>query len=114
MKAVPTLLQDNIHHRAAVVAILRRKAVVLYFEFLDDLNRRLVIDIGGCAFALLRRAGKSSVQPDLRRSVALTIGDKVRTGWVGIVCTLTRCLGYTTRQKYKSEHAAIGQGNVTH
>ena len=45
VQGVRSRLHDLINHRAAVVAVLRGKAVVLDLYFLQGLDRSLVIDI---------------------------------------------------------------------
>ena len=62
MKLVRALLQHDVDDGSAVVAELCREAVVLNLELLNDLNRRLVVDIGIAAFALLRRAEGAAVE----------------------------------------------------
>src|SRR5437762_480496 len=82
VKIVRTLLQHHIHDRAAVVAELGGKAVVLNLKFLDDLDRRLVVDVGVAALALLRRADGTAIERNLGGGVALTVGDEVGAGRV--------------------------------
>ena len=57
VKIVATLFENDIDDGAAVVAELSRETVVLHLEFLNDFHRRLVVDVGGRAFALFRGAG---------------------------------------------------------
>src|SRR5437660_1119550 len=45
MERVAALLQHHVDDRAAIVAELRREAIVLYLELLHDLNRRLVVNV---------------------------------------------------------------------
>src|SRR5271157_1514641 len=56
VKLVPSLLQHHVHDRAAVVAKLGGKAVVLDLELLRDLDRGLKINVGVAPLALFRRA----------------------------------------------------------
>src|SRR5436305_1063032 len=82
MKCVGTLLQHHVHDRAAVISELRRKAVVLYFEFLHDFDRGLVIDVGVATLALFRRTERTAIERNLRGRVTLAVGVKVGTGGI--------------------------------
>src|SRR5215469_14696797 len=78
VEIVGTALQGHIHNRSAVVSELRGEAVVLYFELLDNLHRRLVIDVAGGAFPLLRSADQRAINAHFGGGVALPVGDEVR------------------------------------
>jgi hypothetical protein len=55
LQFVATLFHYNVDYRAAVVAELRSEAVVLYLAFLNNFDCGLIVDVGCCAFLLLRR-----------------------------------------------------------
>ena len=82
MKLVRALLQHHVDDGAPVVAELGREAVVLDFELLHDLDRRLVVDVGVAAFALFRRTERAAVEGNLRGGVALAVGDEVGAGGI--------------------------------
>ena len=73
MKFVAAFFQNNVDHGAAVVAEFRGEAVVLHFELLNDFDRRLIVDVGRCAFALFRGAGECAVNANLRGGIALAV-----------------------------------------
>src|SRR5262249_52243769 len=73
VKLVGALFQNDVDEGPTVVAVLRRKAIVLNFELLHDLDRGLVVNVRVSAFALFRRADWTPVQRDLRRRVPLTV-----------------------------------------
>src|SRR5262245_2985013 len=99
MKLVPALLQHHVHDRAAVVAELGGKAVVLDLEFLHDLDRRSEVHVGIAALALFRSADRTAVEGNLSGGVALTIGDKVGAGWIAEI--RTRGLRHSAREKHQ-------------
>ena len=85
MKLVPSLPQYHVYDGAAIVPVLGGEAVVLNFEFLDDLNRGRVVDVGIAAFALFGRAQRAAVQANFRGRVALTVRNEVRARRVVVV-----------------------------
>src|SRR5437764_887936 len=107
-------LEGHIHYRAAIVPELCRKTVVLDFEFLDHLNRGLVIHVTGRALPLFRCADQSAINSDLRRGVSLTVGNKVCAG--GIVVIRSRSGGFRnpTRKKREPEEIAAGKWNFVY
>ena len=88
MKLIAALFEHNIDNRAAVVSKLGGEAVVLNLELLDDLNRRLVVNVRRCALALFRGAGQCAVYTNLSSRIALSIRHKVGPRRVRIRCTL--------------------------
>src|SRR6202041_3008156 len=62
---------------ATVVAVLRGEAVVLDLHFLQRFDSRLVVDVRGAAFPLLRCGGQGAVQANLGGSIALPIRNKI-------------------------------------
>src|SRR5581483_10256395 len=77
MKFVAALFQHHVHNGAAVIAELGGKTVVLQLEFLDDLNRRLIINVGVAALSLFRRADGIAIEPDFSSGVTLTVGNEI-------------------------------------
>src|SRR5438094_6268697 len=75
MKIIGATLQSHIHHGAAVVPKLCRKAVVLDFEFLDHFNRGFVVNVAGRAFSLFGCADQGTVNAHLSRGVSLAVRD---------------------------------------
>jgi hypothetical protein len=64
LQFVATLFHNNVDYRATVVAELRSKAVVLYLAFLNKFDCGLLVDVGCCAFLLLRSASQRPVNTD--------------------------------------------------
>ena len=114
MKIVRTLLQHHIHDRAAVIAELGGKAIVLNFELLHDLDRRLVVDVGVAALALFRRADGTAIERNLGCGVALTVGHEIGPGRVVVGDSRTGGFCHSTRQEHQAKHAAAVQWNVPH
>ena len=114
VEGVRALLQDHVHDGAAVVAELGGKAVVLDLEFLHDLDRRLVVDVGVSALALFRRAQGTAIKGNLGRGVALAVGDEVRAGGIVIVDPGARGFRHPACQKHQPKHAAAVKRNVSH
>src|SRR6266849_6890161 len=78
VELIAALPEDHVYNRAAVVAILGGEAVVLNFEFLNDLNGRLIVDVRIATLALFRRAERAAIEPHFRRCIALAVGNEVR------------------------------------
>jgi hypothetical protein len=51
VELIAARFHDDVDHGPAVVAELRGKVVIYHLELLDGLDRRLVVDVGGGAFA---------------------------------------------------------------
>ncbi len=79
VEGICATLQHHVHHGAAVIAELGGKAIVLDFELLNDLDRRLVINVAVGAFALFWSADQRAVNPHFRGCVSLPIRNKVRS-----------------------------------
>src|SRR5580704_5420600 len=65
MELVASALHDHVDHGAAVVAELRREAVVLDFHFLHALDQRLVVNVGVSSLSLFGCADQSTIHPHL-------------------------------------------------
>ena len=85
MQSVGARLHDFIDDGAAVVAILRGEAVVLHLDFLQRLDRGLVIDIGGAPLALLWRRGERAVEANLGSGISLPVRDEIRSRRIRVV-----------------------------
>src|ERR1700738_1558989 len=105
---VAAFLQNNVNHRAAVVAELRRETVIFDLEFLHYFYGRLIVHVSRSAFALFRCAGQRPIDPDLRGGVALTIGDEIGSRWVGVSRPLSSRFRNSTSEKYQTKKTAIG------
>ena len=114
VKIVSTLFQHHVHDGAAVIAELGSKAVVLNLKFLNNLDRRLIVDVGISALALFRGADGTAVQGNLGRGVTLPVRDKVGPGRVVVGNPRTRGFCHPTRQKHQPKHAAGVERNVPH
>src|SRR5215468_2223840 len=85
VKLVGALFQNDVDEGPTIVAVLRRKAVVLNLELLHDLDRGLVVNVRVTAFALFRRADRTAVERDLRGRVPLAVRNEVRAGRIVVV-----------------------------
>ena len=74
---VGATFQHHVYNGAAVIAEFGGEAVVLNLELLNDLHRRLVINVAGRAFSLFRRADQCAVQSYFRRRVSLAIRNEI-------------------------------------
>ena len=84
MEIVGPRLHQNIYHRPAVAAKLRREAVVLHLEFLNHLGRRHIALTVGCPLPLFRTGRQIAIQPDFRRAITLSVGGKGGSEWIVI------------------------------
>ena len=114
VERVGSALHHHVDHGAAVVAELRREAVVLDFHFLHALDQRLVINVRVSSFALFRRAEQRTVQPYLGGCVALPVGCEVCSRRIVIARAGPRHFGHTRRQKGQAEKAAVDQRQFVH
>src|SRR4051794_33721324 len=107
VKFVGPLLKYHVYDGAAVIAVFRREAVVLNFELLDNLNRRLVIHVRVAALSLFRSGYRAAIQSDVCRRIALAVRNKVRSSRVVVVNPGSTGFGHSTREKNQSEHTAV-------
>ena len=112
VKIVGAFLEDDVDDGAAVVAVFGGEAVVLDFEFLNDFDGGLVVDVGGAAFALFGGAGERAVEPDFRGGIALAVGDEVGAGGVGVLRAGAGGFGDAAGEKDEAEEAAIDERDV--
>src|SRR5215831_9169361 len=73
MEIVGARLHHHVDDRAAVIAKLRREAVVLDLELLHRLHRWLVIHVRVAALTLFRRAQRAAIKTDFGRGIPLSI-----------------------------------------
>src|SRR4051812_31402875 len=111
MKIISPALQRHVHHGAAVVPKLCRKAVVLHFEFLDHFNRGFVINVAGRALSLFGCADQGAVNSYLSRGVSLAVRYKVCSGGVIVIRSRTGDFGDSTGKKSKPKEIAAGKWN---
>ena len=109
MEGIRAAFHHHVYNCAAVVAELRREAVVLYLEFLQALDQRLVVDVGVSALALFRCADQCAVQPNLGCRVALPVGREVRSRRIVVRRARPRHLGDARRQERESEVIPVKQ-----
>src|SRR5262249_46121421 len=112
VKGIGAALQGHVDHGAAVAAELRGKSVALHLEFLHRFHRRLVIDVGVAALALLRSADEDAVEPHLRRGIALPVRDKIRAGGIDVRSPRPRGFTYPGVQKDQAKETAVQQRNL--
>ena len=98
-RVCPTL-HDHVYDCAAVVAELRREAVVLDFHFLHALDQRLVVNVGVSSLALFGCADQCTIQPHLGGRVALPVGDEIRARRIIILRAGPCYLGHARRQEH--------------
>src|SRR5215469_6456486 len=112
VEIVGAALQGHIHNRSAVVSELRGEAVVLYFELLDNLHRRLVINVAGGALPLLGGADQGTINAHFGGGIALPVGDEVGACGIVIGGSGPGRLGDSTGKKCEAEEIAVGKRNV--
>src|SRR2546430_13563356 len=99
-------LEGHVHHGAAVIPELRRKAVVLDFEFLNHFNRGFVINVAGRSLSLFGCADQGAINADLSRGVSLAIGYKVCSRRIVVRGAGACSFGNTTGKKREPEEIA--------
>src|SRR5262249_39968077 len=109
VELIRSFFEDDVDDGAAVVAVFGGEAVVLDFEFLNDFDRWLVVDVGGAAFALFRGAGERAVEADFRGGVALAVGDEVCAGRVVVLRAGARSFGNAASEEDEAEETAIDE-----
>ena len=112
MQFVCTGLHDLIDHSTAIVAVLRGEAVIFNFHLLESFDSGLIVDIRCAAFALFRRCRQCAIKANLRRRIALPIGNKIGTCRIGIIDTGACGLRDTCCNEYQAEGIAIFERNL--
>ena len=111
MKIIGPALQRHVDDSTAVVPELRRKAVVLDFEFLDHFNRGFVINVAGRSLSLFGCADQGAVNADLSRGVSLAVRDEVCSRRIVVRGAGACSFRNTTGKKCKPKEIAAGKWN---
>src|SRR5579864_7202717 len=112
VEIIGSAFEGHVYHSAAVVSKLRRKTIVLDFEFLNHLYGGLVIDVAGCAFTLLRGTDERAINTYLGGGVALSVRNEVGPGRIIVRGARPRSLGHTAGKKGQAEEITPWKWNV--
>src|SRR5579864_3180902 len=112
VEIIGSAFEGHVYHSAAVVSKLRRKTIVLDFEFLNHLYGGLVIDVAGCAFTLLGGTNERAINTYLGRRVALSVRNEVGPRRIIVRGSRACSFGYTAGKKCQAEEIAPGKWNV--
>src|SRR5689334_10459458 len=98
MEFVRSGLAQHVDHRAGSVTVFRTEEIRLDFEFLDCFDTWLHFEKCAAGAGLMEVRDYSTVDIDIGRGTAHTVGDEVR-GETGVRCTWIGIYGNKTRSK---------------